>query len=70
MTKKTVELPKDPITPGQAADAQGVNRSRIHKLLQEGRIAGAVQLDNGQWWLPRQFTIAPAQKQRRMNKLT
>lgn len=62
MTKK---LPRDPITPGQAAAASGVNRSRIHKLLQEKRIAGAVQLENGQWWIPRAFTVKPPRKRAR-----
>lgn len=66
----TTKLPKDPITPGQAAEAHGVNRSRIHKLLQEGRIVGAVQLENGQWWIPRNFTISPSTQRRRgMDKL-
>lgn len=65
-----MKLPKDPITPGQAADAHKVNRSRIHKLLQQKRIPGAVQLDNGQWWLPRTFAIAPAPKRtRKLDKL-
>lgn len=66
----TTRLPKDPITPGQAAHAHGVNRSRIHKLLGEGRIPGAVQLDNGQWMLPRAFTITAAPKRaRKLQKL-
>lgn len=66
----TTRLPKDPITPGQAADAKGVNRSRIHRLLGEGRIIGAVQIENGQWMLPRAFTIAPSAKRvRKLQKL-
>lgn len=69
MTTKT-KLPVDPITPGQAAAAHGVNRSRIHKLLDEGRIPGAVQLENGQWMLPKAFTITPpARRARKLEKL-
>lgn len=66
MTKKKTPPPViDPITVGQAAAAHGVNRSRIHKLLQEDRIIGAQQLENGQWLIPRAFTVAQPPKRKR-----
>lgn len=59
------------ITPSEAARRNGVNRSRIHKLLQEKRIPGAVQLENGSWLLPENFHIKrpPTRASRRMAKL-
>lgn len=53
------------ITPTEAAKLKGCNRSRILRLLSERRIPGAEQLSNGQWLLPPNFKVTPAEKRKR-----
>jgi hypothetical protein len=38
-----------------ASKAMGVTKSRITVLAQQGKINGAVQLDNGVWLIPREW---------------
>jgi hypothetical protein len=50
------------LTPQQAADIAGYSLRRFQVLLKERRVAGAIQMVNGHWIVPKDFHILPPHK--------
>lgn len=60
------------LSPSQAADELGVTGSRVHALLTQGRVIGAMKIGKGKgsWCIPSPVKVAPAGKRnRKMTKI-